>query len=113
MLHPLDRISFGALGGLVLAGVLAVTVPKCPAPTPAPAPTPTPVQCPLALPDLDLFAVEVKTHGGQQLDVTVFACGALVTAVLSNCGASCCALADEKGAVNGACAFALYGPPDV
>ncbi len=90
--------------------------PTHPAPTPPPAPTLTPAPpptatCTAALADVEQFRVAVKPHGGQLLDVTVWACGPRLVASLNSCGAACCPLAFEKGPVNQACSLDLYGPP--
>ena len=55
--------------------------------------------------------MKIAPHGGQQLDLTVFACGPTVTAALTQCGTKCCELSPDKGDANGACVLSLYGPP--
>jgi hypothetical protein len=35
----------------------------------------------------------------------------VLVALLNGCGSACCPLAHDRGPINDACAFSLYGPP--
>jgi hypothetical protein len=79
-----------------------------PTPTPTPSPTPTPESCSISRKAVTSWRINIKPHGGQQIDMTPIACGDSPPCDNPDPRqAKCCALSEEQG--NQGCHDLLYG----